>query len=85
MLLQILNKEKGAKISLCKIRAKKHFCHLILLKILTALEQANRVVVFFFSPLPYREHSLALQVVSSFILFELNYLFSFPISKVHVK
>ena len=36
MLLQILNKEKGAKISLCKIRAKKHFCHLILLKILTA-------------------------------------------------
>ena len=85
MLLQILNKEKGAKISLCKIRAKKHFCHLILLKILTAWSKQTGLLFSFFPPLPYREHSLALQVVSSFILFELNYLFSFPISKVHVK
>lgn len=43
MLFQILDKEKGAKdpVSPCKIRAKKHFCHLILLKILNAWSRSE--------------------------------------------
>ena len=76
MLLQILNKEKGAKISHCKIRAKKHFCHLILLK-MDCLEQENRVVVFFFfSP----SHTMNIHWLHkwSLHLSSLNFIIFFP-------